>query len=322
MEINIVEWNKVENRIVAQLIYDIFTKGNNDWGEKNSPGTIEGYLEEIENDKSNLAVMLHVEGHLIGFVALKVSKSSVEMNPTWLGGDPFISTELDRGELIEVLIAEIKMWALINNLESITFYRNHFESITREYQRIPLERYQSIGFNVREKDVFMGFGLDDYEPVPLASPSGYDVTPIRDVDYEAVYSCFYDTFSKGQSPFFFDQSDRERREYFETWSTPESMESDATIALLSGNEVAAFSFARPYGTPRNYLVEWIGVHPDYRRRGLGTFLMRHIANVAKNGNYETMSLSCATANTNAYALYSRLGWYDDGGETQMAMKLN
>ncbi|MHA1905035.1 MAG: N-acetyltransferase family protein [Candidatus Thorarchaeota archaeon] len=322
MDISIVEWKELDFKDAAQLIYNVFTAGNEDWGKSNSPKTIEGYLEEFEDDGSCFAVRAHSEGNLIGFAVLKTAKGIVDMNPTWLGGDPFISPDLARKELIKELITKIQNWAIDKGKETVIFYRNHSESITRRYQRVALESYLDLGFRVREKDIFMGFKLNEYDTEVLDPPPGYDVIPVREVDYEAVYSCFYETFSHGQSPFFFDQSDTERREYFETWSKPESLEADATVALLRGEEVVAFSFARPYGTPGNYLVEWIGVHPNHRRRGLGEFLMKHIANVAKDGGYETMSLSCATTNTKGYALYNKLGWFDDGGETIMAMKLN
>jgi ribosomal protein S18 acetylase RimI-like enzyme len=321
MEISIVEWSEQDLKTVAQLIFTVFVAGNKDWGESNSPETIEGYLEEFEDVESLYVIRVHSEDNLVGFAALKVDKITLEMNPTWLGGDPFVSPSLKRERLIEDLISAIRDWASENDLESVIFYRSHSESITRKYQRISLEQYQNFGFNVREKDTFMRFQLVDYEHEVLDSPQGYTMVPIREADYETVYSCFYETFSQGQSPFFFDQSDTERRTYFETWLNPESLETDATIALMHGDEVVAFSFARPYGIPGNYLVEWIGVHPDHRKRGLGEFLMKHIANVAKDRGFETMSLSCATTNTRGYALYTKLGWYDDGGETIMALKL-
>ncbi|MFX1482943.1 MAG: GNAT family N-acetyltransferase [Promethearchaeota archaeon] len=321
MKVSIVEWNEQDLDAAAQLIYSVFVTGNKDWGTSNSPETVKGYLEELEDAKSCFVIRAHLEDRLVGFAVLRIEKKTIEMNPTWLGGDPFISPDVKQEELLEDLIPEINEWAKDNDLETTIFYRGHDAQKTREYQRVALEQYQELGFYVREKDVFMMFQLADYEPMDLSLPQGYELVPIRDADYEAVYSCFYETFSHGQSPFFFDQSDAERRTYFETWSSPESIESDATIAVVRGNDVVAFSFARPYGMQGNYLVEWIGVHPDHRRRGLGKYLMMHVANVAKDGGYDTMSLSCATGNTRAYALYTKLGWYDDGGETIMALKL-
>ncbi len=325
MDISIADWEMLDLERIAQLIYEIFAAGNPDWGESNTPAKIESYLTEFESDddQSYMGVTYHWEDNLVGFVGLGVTRTSVEMNPTWLGGDPFVSPnpELDREEVGMDLISWIRRWAVEREFESIIFYRSHSESTARALQRFAMEMYQRIGFNIRERDIFMEYELENHAIETLAVPEGYDIVPVREVDHENLFRCYYETFSQGQSPFFFDQSDNERRQYFQTWSKPESLATDATIAILSGTHIAGFSFARPYGIEGNYLVEWMGVHPDHREHGLGEFLMRHIANVAKQSGYQTMSLSCAVTNTRGHSLYTKLGWYENGGETIMALKL-
>jgi ribosomal protein S18 acetylase RimI-like enzyme len=56
----------------------------------------------------------------------------------------------------------------------------------------------------------------------------------------------------------------------------------------------------------------MGLHPDYRGRGLGERLIRASLDAARGEGFERIELSVYGQNTRAVALYRRVGVVDEG----------
>ena len=80
-----------------------------------------------------------------------------------------------------------------------------------------------------------------------------------------------------------------------------------------------FSYTIPCG--EHLHLDWIGIHPDVRRRGLGRFLMLLLMERAANEGFQTMGLSCDAGNTRAIALYRSVGCQQADAEIKYAVKL-
>ena len=322
MKTSIVEWDELDIDDVAQLIFDALQHSGDYRKKSRAVGKILEHIKGIRRDAPWYAALAHDDDTLVGFIGLKtLGRTSVELNPH-LVGHPVVSPRTDRERAAKLLLETTAKWAKERDTESLVLGIGISSYDSDDRYGFSQDWYLANGFNEREADIYMMYDLPDCEEESIELPSGYTAIPLRDVDKEELYSCFYETFKHGQSSFFFDQSEKERREYFEATVSTEALDEESTIAITKGSGVVGFSFARPYGTPGNYLVEWIGVHPEHRRRGLGQYIMKHIANVAKQKEFSTMSLSCAKGNTRAYALYSKLGWYEDGGELILAYKVS
>jgi GNAT superfamily N-acetyltransferase len=322
LKTSIVEWERLDMNETAQLIYDALQHSADYRKESRTVGKIVNHIKGIRRDTPWYAALARDVDTLVGFIGLKtLGKTSVELNPH-LVGHPAISPWTDREKVAQLLLETTAGWAKERGMESLVLGIGLSSYDGNDRYGFSQEWYLANGFNEREADIYMMFNLSDYETEHIELPRGYTVIPLRDADKEDLYSCFYETFKHGQSAFFFDQSEKERREYFEATASTEALEEESTIAIMKDSCVVGFSFARPYGTPGNYLVEWIGVHHEHRKKGLGQYIMKHIANEAKQKDFSTMSLSCAKGNTRGYALYSKLGWYDDGGETILSYKIS
>ncbi len=322
MKTSIVEWIELDIDEIAQLIFDAMQHSGDYRKESRTAGKIVDHIKGIRRDTPWYAALTHDDDTLVGFIGLKtVGKTSVELNPH-LANHPVISPKTDKEQVAKMLLETAADWAKKRGVESLVLGIEMSIYDGDERYGFSQDWYLKNGFKEREADIYMMFELSEYEEEIIELPSGYTTILLREADKEDLYSCFYETFKHGHSPFFFDQSEREKREYFEATTSTEALDEESTIAVLKGKHAVGFSFARPYGTPGNYLVEWIGVHPEHRRRGLGQYIVKHIANVAKQKKFSTMSLSCAKGNTRGYALYSKLGWYDDGGETILAYKIS
>ncbi|MHA1926132.1 MAG: GNAT family N-acetyltransferase [Candidatus Thorarchaeota archaeon] len=322
MKTSIVKWNELDIDEVGQLIFDALQSSGDYRKESRTVSQIVDHIKGIRRDSPWYAVLTRDGDSLAGFIALKsVGKTSVELNPHLIG-HPTVSSEVDRKRVAKLLLETAASWAKERGLESLVLGIELSSYDGDKRYGFSQEWYLENGFNEREADIYMMFDLSEYEEEAIQLPDEYTTILLREADKEDLYSCFYETFKHGQSSFFFDQSEKERREYFEATTSTEALDEESTITVMKDGHTVGFSFARPYGTPGNYLVEWIGVHPEHRKKGLGQYIMKHIANVAKQKGFSTMSLSCAKGNTRGYALYSNLGWYDDGGETILACKIS
>jgi len=95
----------------------------------------------------------------------------------------------------------------------------------------------------------------------------------------------------------------------------------SSIVLGLGNELIGFSSTIGNDEKQNLLVNWIGIHTTWRRRGYASFLLRHILSIAASEGYETASLSSDARTAASMALYQNEGWEVEGGERQFVKHL-
>jgi ribosomal protein S18 acetylase RimI-like enzyme len=145
-----------------------------------------------------------------------------------------------------------------------------------------------------------------------------DLHEIAHLTYDELYRCYHDTMTAGQSQFFFDQSETERRAYFGTFGKTYGQYEETSLVLVQNEQIIGFSYTIPFG--EHLHLDWIGIHPDVRRRGLGRFLMLLLIKRATDAGFQTMGLSCDTGNTRAIALYRSLGWQQEDAEIKYAVK--
>jgi len=60
--------------------------------------------------------------------------------------------------------------------------------------------------------------------------------------------------------------------------------------------------------PGEYYIDTIGVHPEYRGRGIGARLLQHLVDEFVNRRGETLGLLVAEGNPQAKRLYTKLGF--------------
>jgi ribosomal protein S18 acetylase RimI-like enzyme len=179
--------------------------------------------------------------------------------------------------------------------------------------------YASFGFGVREESVGFFHRLSSLDLPALVVPEGAEAWPVTDVDQDELYRCYHDTISDGQSRFFFDQSETERRAYFDTFGKTYGLHEETSLALIQDGQIVGFSYTIPFG--EHLHLDWIGIHPGARRRGVGRFLMLLLMERAVREGFQTMGLSCDAGNKRAIALYRSLGWRQEDAELKYAAKL-
>ncbi|HHT36088.1 MAG TPA: ribosomal protein S18-alanine N-acetyltransferase [Firmicutes bacterium] len=105
-----------------------------------------------------------------------------------------------------------------------------------------------------------------------------------------------------------------------SFSTPWSMQ--AFIAEITQNDCARYLVIRSQEQVVGYIGMWVildeghitnvAVHPAWRRQGIGTRLIKEMAQLAYGLGVRRMTLEVRVSNYRAQALYRKLGFEDAG----------
>ena len=86
---------------------------------------------------------------------------------------------------------------------------------------------------------------------------------------------------------------------------PEIFKPDLWFLAMDGEEIAGACLCFPYDT--DGWVRQLGVAPRWRRRGLGSALLRHTFIEFQNRGFERVGLAVEGDNLKAFAVYERVG---------------
>ncbi len=137
-------------------------------------------------------------------------------------------------------------------------------------------------------------------------PTGLTVKPLREADVAALYQCYTAAFSAGDAQFFFEQSEAERRDFFDTLGREASLGEAASLILLEDERLIGFSYVLPYGM-ENCHISCMCIVPDWQSKGLGKLLLYLIMNKAIEAGYKTVTLGTETE-MRAFQLYHKHGF--------------
>ncbi|MCP4416615.1 MAG: GNAT family N-acetyltransferase [Chloroflexi bacterium] len=318
MQISINQWHELDLHEIAHLTYAAKEADRQTDGE--AVERIVKWLREQFAELPRLAVLARSEERLVGWMMLVVQNpSKVEINPWYLGGHPLVAPSQDRHEVGLLLLQKAIEWARNEGYEVIELCIARDLTADPQVYKSVNDWYTSLGFRVREESVGFFHQLSSLDLPTLVVPEGIEIRLVTEVDQDELYRCYHDTMTVGQSRFFFDQSETERRAYFDTFGKTYGRHEATSLVLVQNEQIVGFSYTIPFG--KHLHLDWIGIHPDVRRRGLGRFLMLMLMERAVGGGFQTMGLNCDTRNTRAIALYRSLGWQQEDAELKYAAKL-
>jgi ribosomal protein S18 acetylase RimI-like enzyme len=137
-------------------------------------------------------------------------------------------------------------------------------------------------------------------------PPGLISSSLIEASDYTIYPCYLAAFKAGDSQLFQGQDETEHWAFFDTLCFEKAQHEPASMMVNKGNKVIGFSFVIPYGD-RNRHISCMCVHPDYQRRGLGTYMIQHAKREAFSRGQKTISLWTETM-MGAYKLYVRNGF--------------
>ena len=295
----------------------------NEWKKYGSTLTAEqlvNWFHRLNLDFPSSCVVAFENEEIIGWIFLVYhSKYEVEINPWLLNGHPIIKKEYND----VTKAAELLIKTAIKNILSteitrldINFKNNH------SYKPNLVDIYPSLGFELLEKSCHMRMKLDVLNSGQIAFSDEYEIIPIDKLDNDAFYSCFYTTFRNSQDNWLLDKTDDELRSIFDNDIIENRFQliNDASIALKHNEEVIAFSVVRQSHGPDNGHLSIMGVHPEYRKKGIAKNLINHMRNQLIKNKFKTASLNVDISNKPAFNLYKTQGFTEDWIQTNYTWK--
>ncbi len=319
MNINIYKWDNLDIHEIAQLTL-VAKRASGSWGAEE---TIERVKKNIHNlntsykklfgVKSPIAVLARSGEKLIGYLLLFFKNSKkVEINPWFLGGHPLILPNKKAEEIGTKLIGEVVKWTRKEGIETIELTIPwNIEESNRVYDEYEAW-YGSHGFKLKLKYVFMTCNLAKHTITDVTTPSGFEIKQIRAVSKEALYQCYYDAFKAGDAQFFFYQTEKERREFFNKLTSKDALNDENSLALLKDQQIIGFIYTIPYGE-KNRNISCMCINSDFWGRGLGKFLLLFVMKREALQGHKTLTLG-TEPDMRAFQLYRKNGFKVTAGE--------
>jgi len=191
-----------------------------------------------------------------------------------------------------------------NRLE--VFLMNITDDVRKTYERYrPL--YESAGMKRGNEWSHMECDLTALNLKQPSVPKGFSMRPLVEVNNEEIWPCYNATFLASGDRRYREQTENQRRENFEKFfdrSIP--IEEDASLLLYAEDSIVGFIKINLIS--RGGFVNGIGTHPEYRRRGLGRFLLTASLARAAQNQMNNAILEVDITNHSAIALYEQLGF--------------
>lgn len=318
IKISIQKWNEINICEFAQLAITA-------WQSKGSTLTVEkliNWLHNLEFKFPPIVFLAHSEDNLVGWLLFYIQNSTeAEINPWALNGHPIVSPDKKEEEIAAKLIEHATNFAKKKGLTrvEVNYYAEETEQANQKHKAF----YESHGMSLIEENVHMRVELSRKElESEIGFPPGSEIKLITEVHGEELFQCFYQTFRDSEDRWLSDKSDDEIRDYFNEviCESPFPLIEDASIALFKDNQIIAFTVCRRSHGDNNGQLWVMGVHPGYRRKGIGKSLILHIKEKLIEKGFKTMSLNVDLANKHAYQLYQKQGFNPEWCQISYAWK--
>ncbi len=317
MQIAAYKWEEVDLSKLAALTRQ--AREAKLGSEAMTPGRVERLLR---THTPLILVLAHSDLELIGWLGLwPIGESTlVEINPgRTLGTHPIISSDYDQREVGTELIHHSTSWAEKEGFTAVYLDFPWDLAEPQDSYAFYEDWYESLGFKRVQKVLHLTFDLAGEPPFRAEVPPGFSLVQIREVDEEDLYRCHHAAFEAGDAEYFHRMNEQERREDFQRINSMQARSDAASLALLQGQRVVGLTLVFCEG--QYSTLDSIGVHPEYRRVGLGECLLRHCLKRAADHGSTGMSLICDIQNQRALELYRKVGFEDRGGSITYEWKV-
>ncbi|MFX0117581.1 MAG: GNAT family N-acetyltransferase, partial [Candidatus Hodarchaeota archaeon] len=201
--------------------------------------------------------------------------TTVEINPWGLAGHPIIIPNL-----------KIKTEDVASSLlhHAADFAKTY--GFSRLDLTFPCDRpdnqpfrvlYESCGMKLVDETVILKRELADGKRPKESLPKDIEIKPLTEISQEKLYESWCEMFESAQIRFFANRTEEERVGFFkESFSFSEPFIKDSSLAIISNDPeeaIVGFSLVRPTHGEGNGQLWQFGIHPNYRRRGLGEKLL-------------------------------------------------
>jgi ribosomal protein S18 acetylase RimI-like enzyme len=255
-----------------------------------------------ERSCPNFLALARADGALQGWAGVYRWTDSMAYFLSWhplvIPPDPAISQRLVQ-ECIQYTAASgrDRMEAFLMNLTAE--YRDYAAQCGAIYQAAGMAR--GYEWNYMEADLQqLGFSIREM-------PGTMSVRTLSEVSNDELWPSYDAAFLNGGDRRYAQQSEAQRRENFESFfSRKVPMDEEASLVLFDGETIVGF--VKIDIVAEGTYVHGVGVIPEYRRQGLGRYILGTSLRRAAENHHEKMVLEVDKANQAAVGLYESLGF--------------
>jgi GNAT superfamily N-acetyltransferase len=319
LNISIKKWEEVNLRELAEVAYGSMQHAGLTLKVAQSIESTENWFHEQEFNEGSVAVLSYTNSKLSGWMILvKQDVSSFSMNP-W-GMHPFVAPDCDRKDVTASLVKHAIEWAEQEGFSTIQFYAQHSWEKSDKVQEAFKKLYDLQGLTARTVSVDMNLNLAESELTSEECPEGYKLVKTGEYDNDTLYACYHDAFEEEGLALFVQQSEEDRRAYFDNLVSM-NLNPETSLAIEREGQLIGFTFVIPYGDENQHLT-CICVHPEFSSRGLGRYLLNAVEIEAQKQGSKTMTLY-TDHGIRAFDLYIKNRWEIKETYTQYVwMRLN
>ena len=271
--------------------------------------TVEGIqrgLEEYSKDDSAIIILARDSetGGLKGYLTFYVGFPGIAFIDPW---SPMVPPGDKERTVAETLIERCKEYARESALERLEIEYNRLVDSLRPLQLKHSEWYLACDFYRVTEEASMMANLEKVDAPWLDEPGGFELKPLSETDNEELRDCFFETYLNSKDGLFLDLSPKQQNVSFDWWfNRSRPFNDEASNVILKDKELVAFVVVRPGENEAS--IGPVGVHPEFRQKGLGKFLMITALNALKRQGIKKANLDVNLKNRAAYNLYSKLGF--------------
>ncbi len=302
VEIVICDWKEIDVRNLAVITFESRQASKL---EATSVDAIENYLQSLqERFPAEATFIAYQDGKIVGWAGIeRESPTSGEIG-RW---HPYVLPIQDQDDIAMQLVEGMMNYARKSGMSRVEISfgdvteetTGSYETYSKWYSKYDVTKYSEIAFMV--------FDIND----PLLQQSelqdGVTIKKLAGVEIEGLYQCYYETFSSGQDRNFFDHDESQKRASFDrSFVDADNINEEISSVLMVDDKLAGFALIRSRDNEEH--LDMLGIHPDYRRRGLGKYLILDVMKRVTKLDVDVVSIGVDSINSHALDLYKKVGF--------------
>lgn len=267
---------------------------------------VEAYLKTMnERFPIEVALLALEEDRILGWMGIERVTENIGEVGRW---QPFVSSAKNKQKIARGLISKITEYAKSNGMTRIEVAFGGISDENSETFKTRSSWYEAEGWYKLEDTDFMVSNLGTSGISKIEIPDGFELQPLVEFDNDALFDCYHEAFTTGDARWIYDMTKEQRRQEFEKYfDRSRQINEDASFVILSDGEVVGFILIVSRSVEEEYL-ESIGIHPEFRGKGLGTILLGKSIEVLRSQEAQNFTLGVDPVNTPAVRLYERFGF--------------
>jgi ribosomal protein S18 acetylase RimI-like enzyme len=249
--------------------------------------------------------------------------TTIEINPWGLAGHPIIISNLKMKteEIASFLLHHAADFARTQGFSRLDLTFPYDRPDNQQFRVL----YESCGMKLVDETVILKCELANGEGSKVSLPQDLEIKPLTEISQEKLYQSWCEMFESAQIRFFVKRTEAERVGFFkESFSFSEPLIEDSSLVILSNDSeetIVGFSLVRPTHGEGNGQLWQFGIHPNYRRRGLGETFLALIMEKLQHQGFKTMGVGVDPENHPAFELYRKHGFEEIFGVVEYSLRI-